>query len=141
MGGPSEHLSWKELACKDGTPYPIGYIQDGTALALANVFEIIRKELGNKPLTILSAYRTPAHNRKIGGARHSQHVLGRALDIACPTDRTFGDFALKMDKIAKTTMDIRGIGFYRKHRFIHIDIRSSPKMVVWNGDGAKDANT
>ena len=28
MSGPSKHLSWKELDCKDGTFYPIEFIQD-----------------------------------------------------------------------------------------------------------------
>src|SRR5690606_9510833 len=78
--GPSQHLSWKELACKDGTPYPDEFKLDGRVFQLAAVFEDIRRVCGNKPIRINSAYRSPAHNKKIGGARNSQHLHGRALD-------------------------------------------------------------
>ena len=78
MNGPSEHLAWSELACKDGTPYPAQW-RETRAVALSAVFEALRAAVG-QPLSILSAYRTQAHNRVVGGARASQHVEGRALD-------------------------------------------------------------
>lgn len=36
-------------------------------------------------ITISSGYRSPAHNKKIGGARKSLHMEARAVDIADPT--------------------------------------------------------
>lgn len=33
------------------------------------------------PLRINSAYRSPAHNEKVGGAKHSQHTHGKAFDV------------------------------------------------------------
>ena len=32
-------------------------------------------------MTITSGYRTAAHNTAVGGAKSSQHLLGRAADI------------------------------------------------------------
>jgi len=33
------------------------------------------------PMVITSSYRTPEHNRKVGGARSSMHLQGRAVDV------------------------------------------------------------
>ncbi len=37
---------------------------------------------GYGPLDILSGYRSPEHNARVGGAKHSQHLHGRAIDFA-----------------------------------------------------------
>ena len=34
-----------------------------------------------KPLSVNSAYRDPEHNRKVGGAKNSQHTHGNAFDV------------------------------------------------------------
>lgn len=134
--GPSEHLSWKELACKDGTPYPDKYKLDGRATKIALVFEDIRSIYG-LPITVLSAYRTPEHNRKIGGAKNSQHLEGRALDLRPPKgisiDQFYKDIKFKVDDFG-----IRGIGRYQT--FVHVDIRPTFKLVSWSGDGVKDSS-
>jgi zinc D-Ala-D-Ala carboxypeptidase len=44
------------------------------------VFEPIRAHL-NRPIKINSGYRSPALNKRIGGAKNSQHVLGEAVDL------------------------------------------------------------
>ena len=43
--------------------------------------QALRDRLG-KPLIVRSAYRTPEHNRAVGGATHSKHMDGAAFDIA-----------------------------------------------------------
>lgn len=45
-----------------------------------NVFEPIRAHVG-KPIRINSGFRSPAVNKRIGGAKNSQHVLGEAMDL------------------------------------------------------------
>jgi hypothetical protein len=51
------------------------------AMALAeNCFEPIREHLG-KPIRVNSGYRSPAVNKRIGGALTSQHSLGEAIDL------------------------------------------------------------
>ena len=45
-----------------------------------NVFEPIRAHL-NKPIKINSGFRSDAVNKRMGGAKTSQHVLGEAVDL------------------------------------------------------------
>lgn len=136
--GPSAHLTWQELACKDGTPYPKEFVADGRVYRLATMFESIRAMCGGKPLVINSAYRSPEWNRKIGGARNSQHVQGRALDIEPPEGLNIDEFynLIRADYIE---LGVNGLGHYTT--FVHCDIRITPngRLVVWNGDGVKDS--
>ena len=133
--GPSTHLSWKELACRDGTAYPAAFIADGRVHRLAAVFEAIRTACGGTPLLVLSAYRTPAHNRKVRGAKNSQHVHGRALDLRPPAGWTVAAFHARILQLARQELaDIRGVGRYRT--FVHVDIRPAARLVTWNGGAA-----
>lgn len=133
--GPSKNLSWSELRCKDGTEYPQVW-RDSRAIKLALMFETIRG-CWNRPIKINSAYRSESWNRKIGGARFSQHVQGRALDMEPPN-------GIELDEFYKTILEfvdelgIRGIGLYKT--FVHVDIRPSDKLIVWKGNGVKDSN-
>ena len=67
----------RELRCKDGTDTVI------VDEALTVVLQCIREHFG-KPVVITSGYRTAAHNAVVGGAKSSQHLLGRAADIRVP---------------------------------------------------------
>ena len=137
MNGPSPHLSWKELACKDGTPYPEKW-RTTRAVKLATVFETIRSAFGDRPITILSAYRSPPHNRKIGGARNSQHMEGRALDLK-PPDGVYLEQFYEVVKSLALNCGIKGIGLYKT--FVHIDIRPTNTIAYWKGAGVKDSLT
>lgn len=51
------------------------------AKALAdNVFEPLRAHIG-APIRCNSGYRSPEYNKKIGGAKNSQHVKAEAIDL------------------------------------------------------------
>ena len=128
MRGPSQHLSWSELACKDGTPYPLQW-RSTRAVTLASAFERVRLEMGDSPLVVLSAYRTPEHNRRIGGAKRSQHIEGRALDLRPPRGMVTLAFFRQVREIVADT-DIRGLGLYPT--FLHIDIRPSERLILWS---------
>jgi len=127
MTGPSPRLSWAELACKDGTPYPQQW-RTTRARDLAAAFEAVRDAVG-LPLVVLSGYRTSAHNRSIGGARASQHVEGRALDLLPPRGWTVTQLAA----VVAGVPSVRGIGIYEAGGFVHIDVRPSERRVVWRG--------
>ncbi len=133
--GPSPHLTWDELACKDRmqTTYPLDW-RETRGATLAKVFEAIRAAAGNRPLTVLSAYRTAEHNRRVGGAANSQHVQGRALDLAHEhlDGREFGDLIRTL--AATRIPEIGGVGQYAT--FVHVDIRKRPhhgQIVTWEG--------
>jgi uncharacterized protein YcbK (DUF882 family) len=57
------------------------------------VWEVYRDVDGKQPIQIISAYRSPATNamlrrRSSGVARHSQHMLGHAMDFFIPACRS-----------------------------------------------------
>lgn len=106
------NFSPQELACK------------GTGKLLINEdaldrLQALRSDLG-VPFLVTSAYRSPEHNRKVGGAKNSMHMQGIAFDI-------------RMDNLdpaefiaAAQRYGFRGIGTYPASGFIHIDTRAAP---------------
>jgi uncharacterized protein YcbK (DUF882 family) len=129
MPRPSLHLSWSELACHDGTPYPAAW--GDRARALADVFEDFRHALGGDPIIIGSAYRTAPWNRKCGGSQRSQHLYGRALDCYPPAAMFLTEFREKAKTFALADERIGGIGFYRWG--VHWDIRPrGHRLITWN---------
>jgi len=83
---------------------------------LRDILCAICTELG-RDLTINSAYRSPEYNRKIGGAKNSQHVKGQAVDVNQVGWSTSDRQSLLSVSYAK---GIRGIGVYNS--FTHLDI-------------------
>ena len=131
----SPHLSFAELACKDGTPYPAEWFD--RAAILAGVFEQIRAACGDKPITIGSAYRTPEHNARVGGSKRSQHCEGRALDLYPPAGMSPLEFYKRVRRIVLAKgCPVHGLGRYP--RFVHIDIRerADGRVTVWSGTRA-----
>lgn len=72
------------------------------------------------PISIASGYRDPAHNKSVGGAKHSQHLFGRAVD---PIFR--GDW-LGLEEVRAMGL-FSGIGHRPSSggRVEHVDIRAS----------------
>ena len=100
----------KEFKCSDGSDTI--FIDE----KLPPVLQAIRTHFG-RPVYINSAYRTEAHNTKIGGAAHSQHLYGRAADI-----RVDGVSPGKVADYAELLLgDSGGVGRY--NTFTHVDVR------------------
>jgi hypothetical protein len=83
--------------------------------------ELMREIMGAS-LKINSAYRSPAHNKKIGGAKNSMHVQGRAFDVS---NKGHNPVALYQ---AALQAGFTGFGFYRT--FLHVD---TGKRRSWGG--------
>jgi len=127
--GPSLHITWEELACKDGTSYPSKYVCDGRLIELITVFERIRQHFGGRPIRINSAFRTLSYNKEVEGSPNSQHLMGRALDLQPPSKLTVDQFYFELKRNADW-MGITGLGKYKT--FCHIDIRKSDKLITWD---------
>jgi uncharacterized protein YcbK (DUF882 family) len=70
-----------------------------------------------KQITVNSGLRTPAENRRCGGASSSKHLLGEALDC-----RMVGTKASERVEFVRLAIKhgAQAFGFY--NRFIHIDL-------------------
>jgi hypothetical protein len=77
--------------------------------------QALRDRLG-KPLIVRSAYRSPEHNRAVGGAPRSKHMDGTAFDIAMSNHDPAAFEA------AARAVGFLGFGFYPRSGFIHIDL-------------------
>lgn len=136
LTGPTPHVAWRELACKDGpsgapgTPYPTEWRND-RAVPLCGEFEVIRATFGG-PIQIGSAFRTLTHNRSAGSFDTSQHPHGLALDLWTPRGLGVLDFLdIVIAASRRPAGIIRGIGVYPWG--IHIDIRKSNRIARWKG--------
>jgi zinc D-Ala-D-Ala carboxypeptidase len=85
----------------------------------------LSREQADVPFRITSGYRCRKHNTEIGGATHSAHVTGHAVDIACSS-------TAHRYKIVKTLLSN---GFNRvgvSAHFIHVDNDPAlPCNVMW----------
>ena len=113
-----------EFASKDGAPTPEKYM--GNLRRLAAQLQVLRDYLG-EPVRITSGYRSPAHNRKVGGAKNSMHLYGKAADISVKSKspKELKDIVEKLIKEKKLAFG--GIGLYSG--WLHVDIRK--EAVRW----------
>jgi len=109
-----------EFKCHDGVPVPEEMYPN--VLELAENLQVLRLIL-NKPIRIISGYRHPEYNRKIGGARKSQHMQAKAADIKVRGMEP-KDVADVVDKAMKSGHLKKG-GVGRYISFTHIDIRGN----------------
>jgi len=69
------HFTRSEFACKCGCGF------DTVDMELINLCNDVR-EFEGASVVVLSGCRCELHNAAIGGAKHSQHKLARAADLA-----------------------------------------------------------
>lgn len=108
----SEHFKVSEFACSDGSDTV--FISDD----LIKVLENIRNHF-ESPVTVISGYRTDYHNRRINGAKFSQHKYGMAADIVVKNVPA-NDVQNYIDEIWGDTY---GMGI--ADRYTHIDVRNN----------------
>jgi len=114
-----------EFSCNDGTPVPEKFMDN--VQELANNLQALRDFIG-QPIHINSSYRHTAYNKKIGGAKYSQHLTASASDITSKniTPKKLARTILKLIKQGKMTEG--GVGLY--NGFVHYDIRG--KKAMWD---------
>lgn len=116
----SANFSLSEFESKDGAPMPPDV--RANVERLATHLQVLRDTI-KLPITITSGYRSPAHNKKIGGAPQSYHTRGMAADIQVngitPSELAATITAL----VIEGKMRAGGIGRYS--RWVHYDIRGT----------------
>lgn len=125
----TKNFALEEFHCHDGTPYPAEWETD-RLIPLCEQLELIRKHF-NAAVTVLSGYRTEEYNRKIGGAKASQHVQGRAADITIQGYSAARVHLGILDMCDRKEIELGGIGGYPG--FTHVDVRPGTRLVQWYG--------
>lgn len=107
-----------EFWCRDGSPVP--YELHANMVKLAMQLQIIRDALC-EPVYINSAYRTPSHNHKVGGASRSFHLRCMAGDIRCSSATPAQVFKVVLKLMNEGKIVAGGLKQYKG--FVHYDIR------------------
>ena len=94
------------------------------------LWEVHRESGSRQPINIISAYRSPETNsalrrRSKAVSEHSQHMLGKAMDIRLPDVST--------ERLREIAMRLQygGVGYYSSSAFVHVDtgsVRAWPRM-------------
>lgn len=108
----SDNFRVIEFRCKDGSDTVLVDVD-----FVKNKLQAIRNHFG-KQISITSGYRTESYNRKVGGARASYHMKGRAFDIVVK-DTPLLEVARYAESIG-----VLGIIVYPGSGFVHIDSRT-----------------
>lgn len=111
----SPHFKLSEMACKDGSDK----VLYSTEL-MAKLEEL--RAYGGFTVSINSGYRTPAYNKKIGGASRSQHRFGTAADIVVKKNGAVVN-AKKVCCLCQS-LGFKGIGYISANA-THVDMRAS----------------
>jgi len=120
----TKNFAMEEFNCRDGRKVPPQYMANVRELA-ANL-QVLRDEIG-EAIHINSSYRPPDYNKRIGGAKNSQHLTASAADITAKS-YTPKKLAALIEKLIKAgRMKQGGIGIYPG--FVHYDIRG--KRARW----------
>lgn len=88
------------------------------------------RDLAGVPFIIESGFRTPEHNKEVGGVENSAHTKGLAVDLRCNS-------SVNRFKIVFALLNVgfKRIGISYKRNFIHADIDTSlPQEVIWGYD-------
>ncbi|HHD63769.1 MAG TPA: DUF882 domain-containing protein [Desulfobulbaceae bacterium] len=84
------------------------------------LFDVRRNFGGRGTFAVISGYRSPKTNKQLcarssGVAKHSLHMVGKAIDV-----RLIG---VRTKKIQQCALGLKrgGVGFYAKSDFVHLD--------------------
>lgn len=123
----SEYFTVGEVTNHQPARIPSDTEIKSNVLKLAKELDVIREAWGG-PIIVTSWYRPPAINKAVGGARYSQHLTGKAVDIF-PVNGEGLMFERWLDKEMWTD---KALGYGQKggRGFTHLDLR--PGRIRWN---------
>jgi uncharacterized protein YcbK (DUF882 family) len=130
----SPHFDLVEFACKDGSSVPAEFVDNVRVLCLTQL-EPLRELLGNRPIRIISGYRSPQWN--LGrGVKDSQHLTASAADIRVAGLSVEQMHRAVIEGIEGEVIRDGGVGRYpvrpgRRAGWIHVDC--GPAGRRWRG--------
>lgn len=109
---PPEDWRWSSFS-----PREIASKGDGKLIVDTEAMDKLQalRDFIGRPLLITSAYRSPAHNKRVGGAKASKHMEGIAFDIRMENHDPHA-----FESAARAN-GFTGFGYYPKSGFMHID--------------------
>ena len=109
--------SGRELSQEQGRQFPTQRELYGVDEEVTSRFNELQGFVG--PLKVISGYRSPSYNRRVGGAKKSQHTSGNAIDI----DVRHLSIEQRQELIKNASaLGYKGIGVYANS--IHLDMGS-----------------
>lgn len=120
----TNNFSKSEFDSKDGAEMPKEVLDN--IIKLAGYLQTLRDTL-NKSIKINSGYRSPSHNKNIGGKTKSIHLLGLAADIVV-SGMTPKEVFKEVEKLQDEGKLPQG-GLSAYPTFLHIDFRG--KKARW----------
>ena len=127
----TNNFSLWEVKSRDGTEVPDEYMEN--VKELAENLQVLRDYI-QKPIMVISGYRSPTYNRKIKGARRSQHLFAKAGDLIVKGMTPDEVKEAIVYLIKEGRMKKGGVGLYT--HFTHYDVRGFNRR--WYGKGIKD---
>ena len=122
------HFRVAEFNSPDGSPVPSASHAPLKRLCV-KVLEPLRETFGKA--VVLSGFRTPAHNLRVGGPEDSIHIFTlNPLQVAADVRFENGTPA-EWAELAEA-LKAPGIGRYDDMRYLHIDLRQGP-VARWEG--------
>ena len=118
------YFDTKEFESKDGAKSPFG--ETVVRKELVHLLNRIREQW-DKPIIVNCAYRSPEHNRAVGGVKNLYHVQGLAADIR---PEILEDLPELQDLCLDMVTD-GGVGIY--NTFVHVDARG--RLARWDERG------
>tara|TARA_R110000751_G_scaffold4346_3_gene21227 strand:+ start:24685 stop:25062 length:378 start_codon:yes stop_codon:yes gene_type:complete len=122
----SNNFTLEEWKCHDGTHVPFNLVD--SVKECAENLQHLRNKLG-RAIIVVSGYRNPSYNEKIGGSKNSYHMRGMATDIKVSRMDPKDVHAAVEELIKDGIMRQGGLGLYKN--FVHVDIRGTKAR--WNG--------
>lgn len=104
----------KEFASRDGAPSPYGPMN--VKQELVDFLNQLRLRFG-KALVVTSGYRSPEHNKAVGGVANSYHTQGLAADIRPENQKDLPT----LWELCRRLNVTGGVGIY--DTFVHVDRR------------------
>lgn len=128
----SAHTLVKEMKCKDGTDKIL------IDTALMDMVEKLFLKLRCSKYIISSGYRTPAHDKAVGGDGKGYHTKGMAVD-ACFYDKSGKIIPAQIVCCVAQDLGFKGIAnISTAYKYVHLDSRTAGK---YYGDEIKHNNT